>query len=184
MDNFKDIKRQWAERQPLFEPETGFKEIIEKSKQLKKKQRISQIVLGVTVVILLLFFFYVSAYKNTQVFWGLGIMMGSLVIRMIIEYFSIQKMEKIPSHENMKHYNQKLISYYKGRKFIHFLVTPLLFGIYIFGFILLLPSFEISLSPGFYTYILVSSVFVFVALAILIMVQVIKELNILRKLLR
>lgn len=182
MNEFENIKAQWTQRQKTYDPEMGYKEILKKSVQIRKKQRIGQIVLGATVIILLLFFFYVSAYNSNRAFWGLGIMMASLVIRMIIEYFSIRSFTKIPPFEKMKDYNQKLISYYKTRKLIHFLVTPLLFGSYIFGFILLLPVFEKNLSQGFYTYILWSSVFIFIGLAILIGVQIRKELLILKQL--
>ena len=123
-----------------------------------------------------------SAYKNTRAFWGLGIMMSSLIIRIVMEYYSIRNLTKIPPYKKMKDYNQKLINYYTSRKFIHFLVTPILFGCYVFGFILLLPVFKKNLSQGFYTYILWSSVFIFLGLAILIAVQIKKELLILKQL--
>lgn len=182
MNEFENIKTQWTQRQKTYDPETGYKEILKKSAQIRKKQRIGQIVLGATVIILLLFFFYVSAYNSNRAFWGLGIMMASLVIRMIIEYFSICSFSKIPPFEKMKDYNQKLISYYRTRKLIHFLVTPLLFGSYIYGFILLLPVFEKNLSESFYSYISWSSVFIFTGLLVLIGVQIKRELFILNKL--
>lgn len=182
MNDFENIKTKWTQGQKAFDSETGYKEILKKSKQIRKKQRIGQIVLGATVILLLFFFFYVSAYNNTRAFWGLGMMMGSLTIRIVMEYYSIQKLSKIPPYKKMKDYNQKLITYYTSRKLIHFLVSPLLFGSYVFGFILLLPVFEKKLSQGFYTYILWSSVFIFIGLAILIGVQIRKELLILKQL--
>ena len=82
----------------------------------------------------------------------------------------------------MKSFTHELIRFYKGRRYLHFLVTPLLFASYIFGFILLLPSFKQALSPGFYTYIFISSWFIFLALAILIGYQIRKELIFLKNL--
>jgi hypothetical protein len=89
-------------------------------------------------------------------------------------------MKKLPTYQDMKHYNQQLITYYQNRKYLHFLITPLLFAAYIAGFLMLLPSFKESLSSGFYTYILFSSGFIFLFLAVLISVQIRKELKILK----
>jgi len=182
MNDFENIKTSWTQDQRAFDSETGYKEILKKSKQIRKKQRIGQIVLGATVILLFIFFFYVSAYNNTRAFWGLGMMMSSLIIRIAIENYSIRNLTKIPPYKKMKDYNQKLIDYYTSRKLIHFLVTPILFGCYVFGFILLLPVFKKNLSQGFYTYILWSSVLIFIGLAILIAVQIRKELLILKQL--
>ncbi|MDT0648264.1 hypothetical protein RM545_16345 [Zunongwangia sp. F260] len=182
MNNFSDIKKQWQRREVSLEPETGVKDIIKKSKYLQKKQRIGQVVLSVTVAILVLFFFYISAYKNSEVFHGLGIMIGSLVIRICLEYFSRTKLKKLPSYRNMNYYNQQLISYYQNRKYLHSLITPLLFAAYVAGFLMLLPSFKEGLSPGFYTYILFSSGFVFLFLAVFIAIQIREELRILKDL--
>lgn len=182
MKNFNDIKNQWETRNVPSTPETGIENIIEKSAYILKKQRTNQIVLGITILILVLFFFYISAYKNTQAFWGLGIMIGSLAIRIILEYISMLRKGKLPVYKDMKAFNKKIMAYYHIRKRIHFLITPLLFATYIAGFVWLLPLFKANLSPGFYTYILWSSVFIFVGLAIFIGVQIRKELFILKQL--
>lgn len=180
MNNFDDIKQQWLKREVPSQPAQRFQEIMERTVQLRKKQRVTQIVLGLTAIVLILFFFYISAYKNSQTFWGLGIMIGSLFIRIALEFGSILKKEKLPLDKDMLHYNKKLEAYYNRRKQLHFIITPLLFAGYILGFILLLPSFKENLSSGFYTYILFSSVMVFVGLAALIFVQIRKELHILK----
>ena len=182
MSNFNDIKQQWAVREIPMPPDHGFNKVIESSNVLRNKQMIGQIVLGITVLILLGFFFYISAYKNNTVFLGLGIMIGSLVLRIGIEFFTVIKKSNLPADKDMKSFTHELIRFYKGRRYLHFLVTPLLFASYIFGFILLLPSFKQALSPGFYTYIFISSWLIFLALAILIGYQIRKELILLKDL--
>ena len=182
MSNFDDIKQQWAGREIPLAPENQLKSIIEKSKRIRKKQLIGQVVLGITALVLILFFFYISAYKNATVFLGLGIMIGSLLLRIGIEFFAMVKKSHFPADKDMTQFNQDLIRFYKRRRYIHFIVTPVLFGSYIIGFMMLLPSFKEALSSGFYTYIIVSSVFIFLALAILIGVQIRKELGLLREL--
>lgn len=184
MNNFDTIKQEWATRKTPAASEKDWKDILDKSKTIHKKQQIGQVVLAVTALVLILFFFYVSAYKFAAVFLGLGIMIGSLLLRIGIEFFAMIKKSYLPVDENMKMYNSKLIKYYRQRKLIHFIVTPILFGSYILGFILLLPSFKASLSSGFYTYILISSCFIFIALAVLIGTQIKKELSLLRALKR
>ncbi|MEJ4088310.1 hypothetical protein [Galbibacter orientalis] len=182
MKNYNEIKSKWKKRNIPPTPETGLQNIIEKSAYLLKKQRISQLILGVTVMILVFFFFYISAYKNTQVFWGLSIMIGSLFVRIVLEFGSMAKKEKLPIYNPMKDYNKKLINYYNTRKRLHFIVTPFLFGVYILGFVWLLPSFKANLSYGFYRYILYSSIFIFATLGIFIGIQIRKELFILKQL--
>lgn len=184
MSNFDIIKQEWATRKTPATSEKEWKDILDKSKNIHKKQQIGQVVLGITALVLILFFIYVSAYKFATVFLGLGIMIGSLLLRIGIEFFAMVKKSYLPVDEAMKMYNGKLIKYYRQRKVTHFIVTPILFGSYIVGFILLLPSFKESLSSGFYTYILISSCFIFIALALLIGTQIKKELSLFRELKR
>ena len=181
MNKFKKIKEHWVEREIPAPLKRGCREIIWKSGDIHKKQRSGQVVFGITVLILLLFFFYISASVSSTAFWGLGIMAGALVMEMCIE-FSMIKKRRFPIDEAMPQFNRQLISYYKTRKFMHFIVTPLLFAAYIYGFIMLLSLFEQELLGELYTYIVYSSWVVFIGLAILIGVQLKKELDILKSL--
>lgn len=183
MSDYNDIKKQWAAREIPHMSKRATETIIQKSNSIRRKQRIGQIVLAITSVILILFFFYISAYKNAVVFLGLGIMIGSLLLRIAIEFFAMVKKENFPADRDMKKFNQDLITFYRRRKYIHYIVTPALFISYILGFVMLLPSFKESLSSGFYLYILASSVVIFIALAVLIGVQVRRELRLLSELL-
>lgn len=182
MSNFDTIKQQWSQREIPTPNENGFKSIIEKSNSIRSKQRTGQFVLGITVLVLMAFFYYISAHKNSQVFLGLGIMIGSLLLRIGIEFTSIIKKTHLPADRDVKSYTKKLIVFYKRRKYIHFIITPFLFLSYILGFLMLLPSFKTEFSTGFYTYILVSSTVVFIALAVLIGYQIRKELRLLKEL--
>ncbi len=184
MNNFENIKQQWSERNIPQYAEKDFSGIIEKSKSIRKKQIIGQWVLGITVIILIAFFFYISAFKNNTVFLGLGIMIGSLLLRIGIEFLAMIKKNHFPAGWDMKSYTNKLILFYNRRKYIHFIITPILFLTYIIGFSMLLPSFKLEFSGGFYTYILISSTTIFIALAILIAYQIWKELKLLQTLMQ
>lgn len=184
MSNFDNIKHQWTDRQIPSGPEKGYTSILEKSKKIHKKQLIGQWVLGITAAILIWFFFYISAYNNSQVFIGLGIMIGSLCLRIGIEFMSLIKKEHLPSDLALTDFRNAQIKFYKRRRIIHFWVTPILFISYIVGFLMLLPGFEEEFSSGFYRYILISSTIVFIALGFLISNQIIKELRLLRELMQ
>lgn len=182
MENFENIRAQWDKRDLPPPPSTGPQMAITKARQIKKKQTISQIVLSITVVILTVFFFYISAYKNSVVSLGLGLMIGSLLVRITVEFFSKARLRKLSVIQEVSNYKKSLISYYNSRKWIHFLLTPVLFILYITGFTLLLPSFEQSLSPGFYRYVFYSSIFIFLFLAIFIGVHIRREIQTLKEL--
>ena len=184
MSNFDKIKQHWAQRTIPLPNENELHRIIEKSKSIRKKQQIGQLVLTLTVLVLIVFFFYISAFENSRVFLGLGIMIGSLILRIGIEFIAMIKKVHLPPDQDFKSYTEKLIGFYKQRKYIHFVVTPLLFLSYILGFLMLLPSFKQELSAGFYTYILISSSIIFLALAILITYQIKKELRVLKELIQ
>lgn len=182
MDNFENIRSQWGNRDLPPSPESGPQMAISKAEHLKRKQLIGQIVLSLTVIILIGFFFYVSAYNSGIVSLGLGMMIGSLVVRIIVEYISQARLRKLSVMQEVDKYKKALISYYTSRKWIHYLLTPVVFIIYFTGFALLLPSFEQSLSPGFYNYILYSSIFIFLFFAVFIWIQVKRELTMLKEL--
>lgn len=182
MDNFENIRSQWGNRDIPTSPASGPQMAISKSKHLKKNQLIGQMVLIATVMILVAFFFYISAFNSEIVTLGLGLMISSLVLRIIVEFFSLAKLRRLSVIQEVSSYKNALISYYKSRQWIHYLLTPVLFILYFVGFALLLPSFKQSLSPGFYAYVLYSSIFIFLFFAVFIGIHVKREMKMLREL--
>ncbi len=175
MKTFEDIQSQWERMGEPKMPKDGARLVMEKIKTLKRKQRIASTVLTVTVAILLFFFFYITAYRSTPTMIGLLMMMGALVVRIVLEVLSTKNLGKLNmGHETTK-FNKGLIKHFTRRKWIHFLITPLAFVIYIAGFVMLLPAFKENLSPGFYTYIVVSSIVVLTFLAGFISYHIYKE---------
>lgn len=182
MNNYNELKEQWGRRSKSSLPINGATEIINKGKSIRHKQLIGQFVLGATCVILIGFFFYISAYTNKTVSIGLSLMIGSLSLRMLIESFFIFRTKNFRPDETLHAYSEKLKRYYKSRLVINYLITPILFISYIVGFIIILPAFEQNLSAGFYQYVFYSSWVIFAALAVLIIVQIRKELNVISEL--
>ncbi|HZK08626.1 MAG TPA: hypothetical protein VFC92_10545 [Bacteroidales bacterium] len=179
MTNFYNIKQEWASRE-FSEPEKSYKSIIEKTRKIQTRQIISQVVLSVTAIILIGFFFYVSAYTNSRATLGLLLMIGSLLLRIIIEIKYKLDDKKIDFSQSAKVLHQKLVHYHKIRLAVNYILSPILFATYIIGFVLLLPVFKANLSEGFYTYVQWSSFLIFVFLALFICYQIRKELRELR----
>ncbi|MGO3183534.1 MAG: hypothetical protein ACTIJ9_11965 [Aequorivita sp.] len=179
MTDFKDLKKEWKSRD-ISKPKQSHKTIIAKMRKLKTKQTISQVVLSVTAIVLIGFFFYVSAYTNSRATLGLLLMIGSLLLRIGVEIYYKLNDKKFDFSQSAKELQQKLVSYHKTRLTVNYVLTPLLFVIYIIGFVVLLPVFKANLSEGFYTYILWSSVVIFAVLAVFIGYHIRKELRELR----
>lgn len=182
MTNFEDLKSQWENQPELETPNNGSKLIIKKISFVKRKQLIANIVLGITSIILVGFFIYIKAYKNVVVAAALVLMIGSLITRIIIENMSSLKLKSIDVTVDAATFKEKMIDYYKRRIKIHYVITPIIAALYIIGFILLLPFFKEELSSGFYMYIKVSSVVIFIVLTIFIRKQVLKEIKTLKEL--
>lgn len=180
MKNFNDIKSAWSEREIPRAPEDGAQNIVRKVRFIKKKQIMGQAVLSTTVMILIWFFFYISAFNDRQVSLGLIIMVGALLLRIVVEFIFRMKLIKFRTESSIVVFQEQIERYFKSRLWIHLLVTPILFVSYLIGFILLLPAFKENLSSGFYTYILISSVVIFIVLAIFIGYHAKKELKLLK----
>ena len=181
MKTFEDLKSQWEKQPEIKTPNDGAKLIIKKLNFVKRKQDITKMVLGVTSIILIGFFFYISAYNNIIVALALLLMIGSLAIRIAIEYRSTNILKQINRTVGVVEFKKNLVDYYKSRIKIHYIFTPIIVILYILGFIILLPFFKEALSSGFYTYIQVSSIVILLVLVFFIRKQILKEILIIKE---
>lgn len=180
MTTFEDLKTHWQNQPEQETPKGGSKQIIDKLNFIKKKQQITSVVLSVTAIVLTVFFFYVMAYKNTTAFFALLLMISSLFIRISIEFFSINKLKQINITVTHASFKSQVINYYKKRIKIHYIITPVLFSLYIIGFVMLLPFFKAGVSSWFYTYILVSGAVFLIIIAMYVKKQIQKELRLIK----
>ncbi|WP_298901063.1 hypothetical protein [uncultured Psychroserpens sp.] len=180
MTTFKDLKSQWEKQPEQNTPKDGPELIVQKMNILKRKQGIANFVLLTTVLVLIGFFFYIEAHNNATVTLALLLMISALLIRVIIEFFSIKKLKEIDITENSSVFSSNMISYYKKRIRTHYIVTPIIIILYCAGFIMLLPSFKDNLSSGFYIYIKSSAIVVLLLMVLFIRKQIKKELIILK----
>ncbi|WP_298899876.1 hypothetical protein [uncultured Psychroserpens sp.] len=181
MTTFEDLKSQWKNQPQQDIPSDGSESILKKLGGIKRKQIITNVILGATVLILIVFFTYIKAYNSGLISFALSLMIGSLLVRIGIEYFSIKKLKAIDITVSASVFSKNMVSYYKKRIRIHYIATPIIILAYCIGFVLMLPSFEKHLSSGFYTYIVFSSIIILVVMVFFIGKQIKKELSILKE---
>lgn len=157
-------------------------EIITKAKRQRKVQVLGVVIMGLTVLILLGFTIYVLPLQWNNFSLGLILMIGSLLFRIILEMVTMHRKKSKLIAMDAKSYRSYLKKFYQMRLIINYVVTPVCFVIYIYGFYLLLPYFKNEFSEGFYTYILISGIISLLVIAIIIINSVLKEHRFLRTL--
>ena len=180
MKTFDDLKSQWQEQTLSEIPKDGSKAVLKKIDFIQSKQRITNRVLLTTTVILIGFFVYIKAYNTMVVAFNLLLMIGTLLVRIAIEYFSIKKLKRLDLTQDALTFKADMIAYYKVRLKTHYIATPIIIFFYSVGFYLLLPSFKQSLSQGFYTYVWVSAIFLLFILIFFIAREIRRELKFLK----
>ena len=161
-----------------FTPQT----ILSKAKKQRNSQYISIAVMSLTVVLLISYAFYYAFNQWNTFNLGLMLMISSLTLRIILEFYSLHRKEKQLITMDQKSYFAYLKKYYKARQIINFVMTPLCIAVYIFGFYVLLPYFKSYFSKGFYTYILISGILSLSGVIAIIINSTIKEQRFLKQL--
>lgn len=180
MEKFKELQSIWNQ-QAVIQPKLDTEEIKTKSFQKIKAQKLKHFwTIGIlSTLIFVLILFYKLIYNNeiTSKVKGLELMILVIVIRIILEIVSAILFQKIDFTTSFKNHTDQLVTYFKFRKTIHFIFTPIIYLLYIVGFYLLLPLFKTNLSEGFYLYVLISGV-VFLTLFSMQLFKIIrKDLN-------
>lgn len=180
MEKFKELQSVWNQ-QDVIQPKLDTEEIKTKSFQKIKAQKLKHFwtigILSTLIFVLILFYKLIYNDEITSKIKGLELMILVIVIRIILEIVSAILFQKINFTTSFKNHTDQLVTYYKFRKTIHFIFTPIIYLLYIVGFYLLLPLFKTNLSHGFYLYVIVSGI-VFLTLFSLQLFRIIrKDLN-------
>lgn len=101
----------------------------------------NMIALTVLVVVLILFFLYLFPFQETISRIGVGFMIGTIVLRIIIEYLSSRKAAKINLGDTTTAATEETLHFYEFRKRIHGPVTFSMVALYTIGLGLLTGEF-------------------------------------------
>jgi len=178
--NFEKLCQNW-QNQDTQSTQTPSNDIIKKAQlqtqKLKHKKWWTIGILSFTCLVLIAFFISVGVYKNWRESIGLSLMIAMLLLRVIVELISKSHLQNIEQTLDFQSYVSKLNHYFKNRRWIHLLLTPLIYVVYFGGFISMFPVFKAQLSEGFYHYILISGGVVFMGLGLFIGYHIRKELK-------
>lgn len=155
--------------------------IIKKAKKQRYGQFIAIAVMSLTVLILLTYSIFTINNQWNNFALGLVLMISSLTFRIILEFVSLyQKENQLISLDSIS-FKKYLKKHYKLRLKVNYIITPICFAIYVFGFTKLLPYFKQAFSEGFYTYILISGIVSLFVLAVIIVKNILNENDFLKK---
>lgn len=179
---FNDLQNTWNQQSEATTTLPDFELAKQQLTQLRKAQRMTQLILAITGIILIVFFFYIAAYKQSGPFIGMLLLISVIFIRIYIEIKSREKLRKLNVLLPFNEFKEQLITYYKKRKTLAFKIIPGLLITYNIGFVIMSYYFYQYLSRGFFYYIIISYMVSFVVLFYFIRKQVLNELDILKNL--
>ena len=158
MEEFEELQSLWNQQLDAT-PKLNSNEIIAKSgdniRKIKRSHFWTIGILTTLTFILGYFYFWIFNDEIANQIKGLELMILVIIVRIILEIISIFQFSKIDFAGSFKNYTEQLLSFYKFRKITHFIITPLIYLSYFWGFISLLPLFKENLSQGFYLYVMV-----------------------------
>lgn len=182
MSLFDDIQSDWKDQSGTLPPPGGTQSIRKRLDYLSRSSRGTAWILVATVAGLMGFFVYLGAFANGTVQLAMGLMLGGLIFRVALEVYGRRRLRHLDPTLPTSAYKDRLQAHYAHRKWVHLVATPIVLVAYWMGFGILLPDFKANLSPGFYTYILISGAVVALGLFWLILSQVLREFRLLREL--
>lgn len=187
--DFNHLKKLWeASKSDRIPPSSDIEDII-KSAQKKMKSAVrlqwsTIIILAITLVVIGAYFRYVAQFEQVISQVGMGLMLGGLVIRILLELISIFLSYKINLTETALKSNHAALSYFRFRKIMNGPVTISIVILYSIGFYMLTPEFSLYFSTAMMVLIDLSYILGAVIFTWSIRMSVKKEMAILNEILR
>jgi hypothetical protein len=179
MTDFDSLAHHW-QQQPAAavppSPDVLIARAVQYHRKIRQKHRGTLLIILLTVGILGAFFFYVTAWRSPAATLGLGLMIGLMILRIVLEWVSLIAFQRISPGLTTVAYTRSMRRFYQKRKLLHYILTPLIYILYFAGFAWMLPVFAQQMSNGFFIYIIISGIGVFFVLGYLIVVQNKKEI--------
>lgn len=187
--DFNHLKNLWKEsKKDQVLPFSDIQEII-KTAQKKMRSTIrlqwgTIIILAITFAVISAYFIYVAQFKQTISHVGIGLMLGGLMVKIVLELISILLSGKIKLTETALKLNHTTLSYFRFRKIMNGPVTITIVLLYSIGFYMLTPEFSLYFSTPMMilidaSYILGAAIFTWS-----IKITVKKEMTILNEIVR
>ncbi|QSE96631.1 hypothetical protein [Fulvivirga lutea] len=159
--DFDDIKNKWqSAKKEQSTSKVSAVELIELSKKKMKSvvnmHLANMGILIITFIGIVAFIVYLARFQETLSHIGVALMLGGLAIRIVIEGYSIYLSSAIDLSKSVQEVNEQYLGFYNYRKRIHGPVTITILVLYVIGYFLLLPEFNVYLSDTMMIFITVS----------------------------
>ncbi|MFC3879413.1 hypothetical protein ACFOSV_04475 [Algoriphagus namhaensis] len=125
-------------------------------KQLRKDQYWTVAIMSSTLILLTYFFYEIGRFGDWQLITALAMMIGSLVLRVVLEFSSRMGLKKLQLHLPTSEFLNSIQRYHQSRKRIQSIWTPVIYIIYGIGIVLMLVAVRPFLSTGFYSYCVIT----------------------------
>ena len=142
-----DLQNRWKDaKKNLSTNPRPAQEIISLAKAKKKSTLYHQYgnigILTLVLIMILIFFYYLFPFQETLSRTGVAMMAGGLLLRILIEIFTVIKSLRIDLGETALKTTDDSLAYYKLRKTVNGPVTLTVVCIYSAGFYMLTPEFS------------------------------------------
>ncbi len=150
-NTFEEFQSGWNKSREAVRPNTNkLDQLINSAKSRQRSNLVFHygniVVLLVTVVVLVIVWQVWMPFQEQLSIIGIGIMIGGLVLRIILEAISAVKSRKINLFSSTKESNQDVIRFYQFRKTMHGPVTIFIIIAYLVGYVIILPELSRYLS--------------------------------------
>lgn len=144
-DLLDDLKNKWENARPESSERSSSAETISLAKKKMKSVLYGHYgniaILTITLIGISAFFVYVAPLQHTLSHVGIFLMLGGLLLRILIECYSILRSSKVDMSDATAIVNEKTLAFYAYRKRIHGPVTIGILAAYTIGFYMLTPEF-------------------------------------------
>lgn len=149
-DHFSELENAWKQDKKNIKGSSTALEAVYEKIQTNKKESFffyygTIVVLTFTLIGVSCFFYFVAPVEKLLSRIGVGLMLGGLLIRIIIELISVSKSKKVHVLDSSLEVANKTISFYKFRKAVHGVIAPIIVSFYTIGFYMITPEFLIYL---------------------------------------
>ncbi|MCG2615969.1 hypothetical protein LZZ85_16855 [Terrimonas sp. NA20] len=146
MDNeMKSLRDLWQKAKPVAPAPVSIAALQQKAKANKRSSIIFQyvniIILLSLAIIIYLYLGVWFPYRTLLGQTGVWLMIGSMLLRVIIEWLSILRSKRIRLDTQLLQNTNSALHYYRFRKKIHGPITFLIVALYTAGFYMLMPEF-------------------------------------------
>lgn len=147
---FDKLQRLWrSQRCEAIVPLKSSEEIIVMARKQKRKAVILKstnvLIMTFTLIGIASFFTLVAKMQQTVSLLGEAVMLGSLAVRIALEFISIYMSSSINLSDSSVRTNVAFRKYYSFRKKIHGPLTITVLALYTIGFYMLIPEFSLYL---------------------------------------